>query len=113
MSFDRAAAWVEANQLNERSRACADGRDDDAALSWYRQVIDQVPAYEPAWFNMGLIREAALPTLDCNERAMALSGGEQGDPGVCFLRGRAGPATATLARSLGVSPTFESDTGVF
>ena len=76
------ADWRKANRLNNQGRACADEGDWDAALSWYRQATDQVPAFEPAWFNMALVykrRRQWDQAVDCNERAAALDGAE-GDP---------------------------------
>ena len=74
--------WRDADRLNEQGRVRADAADWDAALSLYRQAVDRVPAYEPAWFNMALVhkqRRQWVQALDCNERAAAL-GGAEGDP---------------------------------
>lgn len=74
--------WLKADQLNEQGRACADAGDWDTALTFYRQAADLVPAFEPAWFNMGLVHKRRRQwdqAMDCNERAAALGGGE-GDP---------------------------------
>jgi hypothetical protein len=76
------AGWLEADRLNEQGRTCADAGDWDAALSLYRQAVDRAPAFEPAWFNLGLIHKRRRQwdqAMDCNERAAALGGGE-GDP---------------------------------
>jgi hypothetical protein len=40
--------WLEADRLNEQGRACADAGDWETALSWYRQAVNRVPAYESA-----------------------------------------------------------------
>ena len=71
--------WRDADRLNEQGRVRADAADWDAALSLYRQAVDRVPAYEPAWFNMALVhkqRRQWVQALDCNERAAALGGAE-------------------------------------
>jgi hypothetical protein len=76
------ADWRKANRLNNQGGACADAGDWDAALSWYRQATDQVPAFEPAWFNMALVykrRRQWDRAMDCNERAAALDGAK-GNP---------------------------------
>lgn len=81
MGIDR-TDWLEADRLNEQGRACADAGDWDAALMFYRQAADLVPAFEPAWFNMALVYKRQRQwdeAMDCNERAAALGGGE-GDP---------------------------------
>jgi tetratricopeptide (TPR) repeat protein len=49
--------WRDADRLNEQGRVRADAADWDAALSLYRQAVDRVPAYEPAWFNMALVHK--------------------------------------------------------
>jgi hypothetical protein len=76
-------AWHEANESNERGRACADAGDWDDALPHYRHAIGLEPAFEPAWFNMGLIykwRHEWTEALACNERAASLSEGGEGEP---------------------------------
>ena len=81
MGIDR-TDWLAADRLNEQGRVCDDAGDLDAALSWYRQAADQVPAFEPAWFNMALVYKRWRQwdqAMDCNERAAAL-GGAEGDP---------------------------------
>jgi hypothetical protein len=76
------ADWLDADRLNEQGRVHADAGEWDAALSLYRQAVGRAPAFEPAWFNMGLVykwRRQWDQALDCNERAAALAGAE-GDP---------------------------------
>lgn len=76
------AAWDDANNLNEQGRALADAGELDAAVARYRQAVELVPVYEPAWFNMGLVhkwRRQWREAMECNQRAASL-GGEQGDP---------------------------------
>jgi tetratricopeptide (TPR) repeat protein len=76
------AGWLIANRLNEQGRTCADAGDWDAALSLYRQAVERAPAFEPAWFNMGLVHKRLRQwdqAMECSERATALGGGE-GDP---------------------------------
>jgi tetratricopeptide (TPR) repeat protein len=76
-------AWHKASKFNERGRACADAGDWDDALSFYRQAVGVAPAFEPAWFNMGLIykwRREWAGALACCERAASLGEGGDGEP---------------------------------
>lgn len=76
-------AWNEASEINERGRACADAGDWDDALSHYRQAVSIAPAFDPAWFNMGLIhkwRREWVNALECCERAASLSNSGEGEP---------------------------------
>lgn len=92
MDNDR-ANWMEADRLNDQGRTCADDGEWDEAVSFYRQAVELVPEFKPAWFNMGLIykwRRQWEQALDCNERAAALRP-EEGDP-ACWNLGIAATA---------------------
>jgi TPR repeat len=75
-------AWDKAANINERGRVLADAGQWDAALAAYREAVVLAPAFEPAWFNMGLVHKRRRQwdeAMACNQRAASL-GGEQGDP---------------------------------
>jgi hypothetical protein len=72
------AEWEEAVQLNDLGRELADRREYDEAARYYQRAIDLCDAYEPAWFNLGLLyklRGQWAESARCNERAAALEGG--------------------------------------
>lgn len=82
MGSDR-RAWREASKINDRGRARADAGEWDDALSLYRRAVGLAPAFEPAWFNMGLIhkwRREWVDALACCERAASLGSGDEGEP---------------------------------
>jgi tetratricopeptide (TPR) repeat protein len=61
--------------VNERGRKLADAGDDAGAEVAYRQAIDSDPAFEQAWFNLGLVfkrRRDWSECLRCNLRATDL-----------------------------------------
>lgn len=76
------AEWDAASRLNEQGRERADAGDLEGALACYRQAVEATELFEPAWFNMGLIRKRRGEwqlAVECNQRSAALDGAA-GDP---------------------------------
>ncbi len=98
-----------ASDLNERGRELADHDDLDGAAKCYREAIDRLPSYEPAWFNLGLVhkfRGEWARAMECNRRAAEL-GGEDGDPawwnlGIAATALRDWEAARTAWRAFGI-----------
>ena len=75
-------SWEEASRLNELGRELANRDEDSEAIRYYTLAVEACEAFEPAWFNMGLVHKRRREWAECArccERASKLDG-SPGDP---------------------------------